>query len=125
MRISDWSSDVALPIFMLLDGEHEVNEVFFTDVRVPIENLVGEENSGWTYAKYLLTLERTSIAGFGLALAALRWLQHIAHAKRSCGKPLAENPLFASRMAKHGIDLENMTTTKLGRTLCREREWKY
>ncbi|MCA3923847.1 acyl-CoA dehydrogenase family protein, partial [Burkholderia sp.] len=37
-----------------LDGEHEVNEVFFTDVRVPVENLVGEENRGWTYAKYLL-----------------------------------------------------------------------
>src|SRR3546814_7046095 len=113
MRISDWSSDVALPIFMLLDGEHEVNEVFFTDVRVPIENLVGEENSGWTYAKYLLTLERTSIAGFGLALAAFRWLQHIAHAQRSCGKTLAENPLFASRMAKLEIDLENMK--KIGR----------
>lgn len=48
-----------------LDGEHEVNEVFFTDVRVPVENLVGEENRGWTYAKYLLTYERTNIAGIG------------------------------------------------------------
>ena len=46
-----------------LDGEHEVNEVFFTDVRVPAENLVGEENKGWTCAKYLLTYERTNIAG--------------------------------------------------------------
>ena len=50
---------------MLLDGEREVNEVFFTDVRVPVANLVGEENKGWTYAKYLLTYERTNIAGVG------------------------------------------------------------
>jgi alkylation response protein AidB-like acyl-CoA dehydrogenase len=55
-----------------LDGEHEVNEVFFTDVRVPVANLVGEENKGWTYAKYLLTYERTNIAGVGFSVAALR-----------------------------------------------------
>src|SRR6202012_2497778 len=46
---------------MTLDGDHEINEVFFTDVRVPVDNLVGEENRGWTYAKYLLTYERTNI----------------------------------------------------------------
>ncbi len=60
-----------------LDGEHEVNEVFFTDVRVPVENLVGEENKGWTYAKYLLTYERTSIAGVGFSVAALEKLKVI------------------------------------------------
>ena len=53
------------------DGEHEVNEVFFTDVRVPAENPVGEENRGWTCAKYLLTYERTNIAGVGYSVAAL------------------------------------------------------
>jgi alkylation response protein AidB-like acyl-CoA dehydrogenase len=52
------------PIIML-DGEHEVNEVWFEDVRVPVENLVGEENKGWTYAKFLLGHERTGIAGVG------------------------------------------------------------
>ena len=51
---------------ILLDGTHEVNEVWFTDVKVPVANLVGEENKGWTYAKYLLTHERTNIAGVGL-----------------------------------------------------------
>ncbi len=56
---------------MLLDGDAEVSEVFFTDVRVPVENLVGEENHGWTYAKYLLTYERTNIAGVGASMAAL------------------------------------------------------
>ena len=48
-----------------MDGGHEVNEVFFDNVEVPVENLVGEENKGWTYAKYLLAHERTDIAGVG------------------------------------------------------------
>ena len=60
-----------------LDGEHEVNEVFFTDVRVPAENLVGEENKGWTCAKYLLTYERTNIAGVGFSVAALERLKRV------------------------------------------------
>ena len=48
-----------------LDGAHEVNEVWFEDVQVPVANLVGEENQGWTYAKFLLGHERTNIAGIG------------------------------------------------------------
>ncbi|MDB5687581.1 MAG: acyl-CoA dehydrogenase [Rhizorhabdus sp.] len=97
----------------LLDGEHEVNEIFFTGVRVPAANLVGEEGQGWIYAKYLLTLERTSIAGVGTALAALRRLQYIARTQLDGGRPLAENPLFAARMARLEIDLDNMKTTNL------------
>jgi len=49
----------------LLDGGHEVNEIWFEDVRVPIQNRVGDENKGWTYAKFLLGHERTNIAGIG------------------------------------------------------------
>lgn len=49
----------------LIDGSHEVNEVFFEDVRVPAENLVGEENKGWTYAKFLLGNERVGVAPVG------------------------------------------------------------
>jgi alkylation response protein AidB-like acyl-CoA dehydrogenase len=96
-----------------LDGEHEVNEVFFTDVKVPVENLVGEENRGWTCAKYLLTYERTNIAGVGFSVAALERLKGIAARVRRNGRPLAEDPLFAARMAKVEIDLENMKTTNL------------
>lgn len=96
-----------------LDGEHEVNEVFFTDVRVPIENLVGEENRGWTYAKYLLTYERTNIAGIGFSVAALERLQQAAAKIMQGGRPLAEDPLFAARMARVAIDLDNMKTTNL------------
>lgn len=96
-----------------LDGEHEVNEVFFTDVKVPVENLVGEENRGWTCAKYLLTYERTNIAGVGFSVAALERLKGIAQRVRKNGRPLAEDPLFAARMARVEIDLENMKTTNL------------
>ena len=96
-----------------LDGEHEVNEVFFTDVRVPVENLVGEENKGWTYAKYLLTYERTNIAGVGFSVAALARLKHAAQQIMRNGKPLADDPQFAARLARVEIDLENMKTTNL------------
>jgi alkylation response protein AidB-like acyl-CoA dehydrogenase len=96
-----------------LDGEHEVNEVFFTDVRVPAENLVGEENQGWTYAKYLLTYERTNIAGVGFSVAALERLQHLAATQTKNGRPLADDPLFAARIARVQIDLDNMKTTNL------------
>ncbi|WP_165191750.1 acyl-CoA dehydrogenase family protein [Caulobacter soli] len=96
-----------------LDGEHEVNEVFFTDVRVPVGNLVGEENQGWTYAKYLLTYERTNIAGVGFSDAALARLKWIAERQVRNGRPLVEDPLFAARLARVEIDLENMKTTNL------------
>jgi alkylation response protein AidB-like acyl-CoA dehydrogenase len=96
-----------------LDGEHEVNEVFFTDVRVPADNLVGEQNKGWTYAKYLLTYERTNIAGVGFSVAAFNRLRKIAAKQRRNGRPLAEDPAFAARMARVEIDLENMKTTNL------------
>jgi alkylation response protein AidB-like acyl-CoA dehydrogenase len=55
----------------LIEGGYEVNEVFFTDVRVPVANLVGAENEGWTIAKYLLGHERTNIAGVGFSCR--RW----------------------------------------------------
>ena len=96
-----------------LDGDKEVNEVFLTDVKVPLENLVGEENKGWTYAKYLLTYERTGIAGVGFSMAALEKLKAIAQRVQRNGKPLIEDPQFATRMAKIEIDLENMKTTNL------------
>ncbi len=62
----------------LLDGECEVNEVWFDNVKVPVENLVGEENKGWTYAKYLLAHERTNIADVNRAKRELERLKRIA-----------------------------------------------
>ncbi|WP_312994630.1 acyl-CoA dehydrogenase family protein [Achromobacter animicus] len=96
-----------------LDGEHEVNEVFFSDVRVPVENLVGEENRGWTCAKYLLTYERTNIAGVGQSTAALERLKAVAARQKRHGRPLTEDPDFAARLARVEIELANMRTTNL------------
>ena len=107
------SPGVELRPIRTLDGDREVNEVFFTDVKVPVENLVGEENKGWTYAKYLLTYERTGIAGVGFCIAALAKLKVIAAKVIKNGKPLDQDPLFAARMAQVEIDLENMKTTNL------------
>ena len=107
------SPGVEVRPIITLDGEHEVNEVFFTDVRVPTENLVGEENRGWTCAKYLLTYERTNIAGVGFSVAALARLKRIAATQTRNGKPLLDDPTFASRLARVEIDLENMKTTNL------------
>ncbi|EEA96789.1 acyl-CoA dehydrogenase family protein [Pseudovibrio sp. JE062] len=97
----------------LIDGGQEVNEVFFEDVRVPVTNLVGEENKGWTYAKYLLTHERTNIAGVGFSTAGLAHLKEICTKQMSGGKPLLENPYFAGRIAQIEIDLMAMATTNL------------
>ncbi|MBW4707148.1 acyl-CoA dehydrogenase family protein [Roseobacter sp. YSTF-M11] len=98
---------------VLLDGSAEVNEVWFTDVRVPVANLVGEENKGWTYAKYLLTHERTNIAGVGFSQAGLAAVKRIAKSEISGGRPLIENPHFAARIAQVEIDLMAMSTTNL------------
>ena len=97
-----------------LDGDHEVNEVFLTDVRVPAENLVGEENQGWTCAKYLLTYERTNIAGVGASMAVLDRAEALRRAAApKNGRPLADDPAFAARLARVEIELANMATTNL------------
>ena len=97
----------------LIEGGYEVNEVFFTDVRVPIANRVGEENQGWTIAKYLLTHERTNIAGVGASMQALEELKQLARKVSRRGKPLSQDPIFASRIAQTEIDLEAMRITNL------------
>ena len=98
---------------ILLDGSPEVNEVWFTDVKVPVENLVGEENKGWTYAKYLLTHERANIAGVGFSTAALDAVKRTAKRVTEGGKALAENPHFLSRVARVEMELMALTTFNL------------
>jgi alkylation response protein AidB-like acyl-CoA dehydrogenase len=104
-----------------LDGEHEVNEVFFDNVRVPVENLVGNENEGWTCAKYLLTHERTSIAGIGQTKAMLNRLKHIASQELRDGRPLIEDPLFCSQLAEVEMQLMAAEMSNL-RTLASARD---
>jgi len=104
---------VELRPIRLLDGGYEVNEVFFTDVRVPVSNLVGEENKGWTIAKYLLTHERTNIAGIGLSSRDLEKLKALSHQLVRGGRPLAQDPVFAAQMTEVEIDLEAMRVMNL------------
>ena len=96
-----------------IDGGEEINEVWFTNVRVPIKNLVGEENKGWTYAKYLLSHERNNIATVGISKKKLEKLKNIAKTEKRNGKPLITDPIFSSRLAKLEINLKNLETTNL------------
>jgi alkylation response protein AidB-like acyl-CoA dehydrogenase len=104
-----------------MDGAHEVNEVYFEDVRVPVENLIGEENKGWTYAKFLLGHERTNIAGIGIAKRELSRLKRIAMQEKKNGKPLLKDPMFAARVAQVEVDLTALEITNL-RVLSAEAE---
>ncbi|WP_067494460.1 acyl-CoA dehydrogenase family protein [Nocardia ignorata] len=87
----------------LIDGGFEVNEVFFDNVRVPADQLVGEENQGWTYAKFLLGNERTGITAVGRTKVALALAKERAAQTKTAGGTLLADPLFAARLA----ELEN------------------
>ncbi len=97
----------------LLDGGHEVNEVWFDEVRVPAENLIGEENHGWTYAKFLLGHERTNIAGIGANQRELQRLKEFARAQRNDGGRLIDDPVFAAKIAQVEIELMALEITNL------------
>jgi alkylation response protein AidB-like acyl-CoA dehydrogenase len=106
-----------------MDGAHEVNEVWLENVKVPVENRIGEENKGWTYAKFLLGHERTNIAGIGSSKRELGRLKSIAAREMKNGKPLLQDPLFAARIAQVEIDLIALEITNL-RALSAESEKK-
>lgn len=88
-----------------LDGGHDVNEVFLDGVEVPAENLVGEENEGWTIAKFLLGHERTAIAGLGMCKRLLRRLRELARSQTKHGRPLVQDPRFRDKLARVEIDV--------------------
>jgi alkylation response protein AidB-like acyl-CoA dehydrogenase len=96
-----------------IDGVHSLNEVFFDNVRVPVDNLVGEPDRGWTYAKSLLAHERTAIAGVGDSKRRLRRLRQLAQRETCGGKPLAEDPILQARMADIEIELMALETMEL------------
>ena len=102
-----------------IDGGHEVNEVWLTDVRVPVENRVGEENQGWTYAKFLLAHERSGIAGVARSKRGIERLRDIASTEVLDGTPLIEDDSFARKISQLEIDLTALEFTEL-RTLARE-----
>ncbi|SHG32314.1 Acyl-CoA dehydrogenase [Jatrophihabitans endophyticus] len=89
----------------LIDGGYEVNEVFFDNVRVPVDNLVGEENSGWDQAKFLLGNERTGVVAVGQTKARIKRIKQVAAETRSNGRALIDDPLFRARLTKLEIEL--------------------
>jgi hypothetical protein len=97
----------------LIDGGHEVNEVFFEDVRVPIENLVGEENKGWDYAKFLLGNERVGVAPVGSIKRVLAGAKEHAATGGAGGTSLLDDPLFAARIAELENELLALELTAL------------
>ena len=107
----------------LIDGGYEVNEVWLTDVRVPAANLIGEENKGWTYAKFLLAHERSGIAGVARSKRGVEQLKEIAAAEMLDGKPLIEDMGFARKISQLEIDLSALEITEL-RTLAGEQAGK-
>ena len=104
---------VTLRPIELLDGGFEVNEVFFEDVRVPAENLVGEENQGWTIAKFLLGNERVGIARIGSTKRMLAQAKEHAREITVDGRPLLEDPFMATRIAELENELLALELTAL------------
>ena len=97
----------------LMDGGHEVNEVFFDDVRVPVENLVHQEGQGWTVAKYLLGHERMGTARIGGSKRELEKLKELAATARKAGRPLIEDARFRDRLTRVEVELMALEVTNL------------
>ena len=93
------TTGISVEPIITIAGDHEVNQVFFDDVRVPIRNPVGEENEGWTVAKYLLEFERGGAAYATTLATAIEKLRTIATSERAEGGRLIDDPQFASRLA--------------------------
>jgi pimeloyl-CoA dehydrogenase large subunit len=104
---------ITLRPIQTIDGDHEVNEVFFDDVRVPVENLVGQENKGWDYAKFLLGNERVGIARVGISKARLRRIRELASLERVGDVPLIDTPRFREKLAAVEIELKALEMTQL------------
>jgi pimeloyl-CoA dehydrogenase large subunit len=107
------SPGVTVRPIQTLDGGHEVNEVWFDEVRVPLENLVGEENKGWDYAKFLLGNERTGIARVGVSKARLKRLRQLAMQERLGDRPMIEDRRFAEKLTAVEIELRALEMTQL------------
>ena len=99
------SPGVTVRPIIMLDGEHEVNEVFFDNVAVPLTNLVGEENKGWTCAKFLLSHERTGLNLVSISKRLLARLKLIARGEQADGQTLMKDVRFRDRVAQCEMEL--------------------
>ncbi len=107
------SPGITVRPIVTMDGGAEINEVFFDDVSVPRENLVGEEGEGWRYARSLLSHERFGIAGIGASKRQLRHLKTVAASELSDGRPLLDDPRFRDKIAAVEVDLLALEGTVL------------
>jgi alkylation response protein AidB-like acyl-CoA dehydrogenase len=107
------SPGITVRPLILMDGGHEVNEVFFDNVKVPVKNLVHEEGKGWTVAKFLLGHERLNTGRIGASKRELVALKRFAEGQRRNGRPLLEDVRFAARIAELEIDLMALEITNL------------
>ena len=106
-----------------MDGGHEVNEVWFDNVKVPVENRIHEENKGWTCAKFLLSHERAGIAGVARSKNAIGRLKDMLAMEKIDGEKLIEDADFQRKIAELEIDLAALEFTEL-RTLASEQAGK-
>ena len=97
---------ISVKPIITLDGRREVNEVFFEDVRVPANNIIGTEGEGWTYAKILLTHERTNIAGVALSKQRLASLHELLEEPPQGMVDLRQNKVFMARVVQTEIELK-------------------
>ena len=107
------SPGITVRPIVTMDEDVEVNEVFFGNVEVPAQNLVGEENKGWTYAKYLLGHERTGIAQVARSKRELEFLKRIAGQEQVAGASLLAEPRFAAKVADLEIEMMALEMTVL------------
>jgi hypothetical protein len=117
------SPGVTVRPIITLGGEHEVNEVWLEDVRVPVDQRIYEENKGWTCAKFLLAHERTGIAGVARSKRGVERIKNIARTEMDGDKPLIANAFFKRKIAELEIDLTALEYTEL-RTLASEASGK-
>ena len=94
-----------------MDGYHHVNEVFFDAVRVPVENVVGEEGAGWSYGKLLLSNERVLVSEVGRSKRQLKRLEALAQCMQRHGRRLADDPVFGNRIAELKLRLHVLQST--------------
>src|SRR5437660_6548593 len=107
------TSGISVRPLILMDGEHEVNEVFFDDVKVPVENRVHEEGKGWTVAKYLLGHERLTTGRIGASKRELAKLKEIASKQMKDGRPLMQDARFRDKVSRPDVELTALEITNL------------
>ncbi len=117
------SPGVTVRPIITLGGEHEVNEVWLEDVRVPVANRIYEENKGWTCAKFLLAHERTGIAAVAGSKRGVERIKSIARTEMDGDRSLLSNPFFRRKVAELEMDLTALEYTEL-RTLAGEASGK-